>query len=97
MELAQKFKSWVQKSNSFELAAPSPLNLVCFRHVGGDALNANLLEALNVTGDLYLTHTSLGGRYTLRMAIGQSWTQERHVAAAWKTIQRTAIEVEPTV
>jgi aromatic-L-amino-acid decarboxylase len=97
VELAQKFKSWVEKSASFELAAPAPLNLVCFRHVGGDALNRNLLEALNVSGQLYLTHTTLDGRYTLRMSIGQSWTQESHVEEAWKTIQKTAIEVEPTV
>jgi aromatic-L-amino-acid decarboxylase len=97
VDLAQKFKLWVETSNSFELAAPVPLNLVCFRHVGGDALNQNLLEALNVTGQLYLTHTSLDGRYTLRMSIGQSWTQERHVFEAWRTIQKTAIEVEPTV
>ncbi len=97
VEIAQMFKSWVEQANSFELAAPAPLNLVCFRHLGGDALNHNLLEALNVTGQLYLTHTSLDGRYTLRMSIGQSWTEERHVAEAWKTIQKTAIEVEPTV
>jgi aromatic-L-amino-acid decarboxylase len=97
VELAQKFKSWIEKSPSFELAAPAPLNLVCFRHVGGDAINRNLLEALNVTGDMYLTHTSLDGRFTLRMAIGQSGTEEWHVREAWKTIQKTAIEVEPTV
>ncbi|HEU5248589.1 MAG TPA: pyridoxal-dependent decarboxylase [Thermoanaerobaculia bacterium] len=97
VELAQKFKSWVEKSASFELAAPAPLNLVCFRHVGGDALNESLLEAVNATGRLYLTHTSLGGKYTLRMSIGQSRTEERHLAAAWKTIQQLAIEVEPTV
>ena len=97
VELAQKFKSWIEKSPSFGLAAPAPLNLVCFRHVGGDAINRNLLEALNVTGDMYLTHTSLDGRFTLRMAIGQSGTEEWHVREAWKTIQKTAIEVEPTV
>jgi aromatic-L-amino-acid decarboxylase len=95
--LAQKLRSWVVNSDRFELAAPVPLNLVCFRHVGGDAINESLLEALNATGELYLTHTSLGGRYTLRMAVGQAWTQERHVEAAWNLIQRTAIEVEPTV
>jgi aromatic-L-amino-acid decarboxylase len=97
VELAQEFKSWIEKSPSFELAAPAPLNLVCFRHVGGDAINRNLLDALNVTGELYLTHTSLDGRFTLRMAIGQSGTEEWHVREAWKTIQKTAIEVEPTV
>ena len=68
-----------------------------FRHVGGDALNRNLLEALNVSGQLYLTHTTLDGRFTLRMSIGQAWTQESHVVEAWKTIQKTAIEIEPTV
>ena len=97
VELAQKFRSWVEKSASFELVAPAPLNLVCFRHVGGDALNRNLLEALNVSGQLYLTHTTLDGRFTLRMSIGQAWTQESHVVEAWKTIQKTAIEIEPTV
>jgi aromatic-L-amino-acid/L-tryptophan decarboxylase len=97
VELAQKFRSWVEKSESFELAAPAPLNLVCFRHVGGDAINASLLEAVNATGEMYLTHTSLRGRHTLRMSIGQAWTQERHVEAAWRTLQRLAIEVEPTV
>ena len=97
VELAQKFKSWVEKSDRFELAAPAPLNLVCFRHVGGDALNENLLDAVNGTGEIYLTHTMLEGRYTLRMAIGQAWTYERHVEAAWKLLQRLAIEVEPTV
>jgi aromatic-L-amino-acid decarboxylase len=97
VELAQMFKSWVEKSNRFELAAPVPLNLVCFRHVGGDALNENLLETVNGTGRMFLTHTTLGGRYTLRMSIGQSRTDDRHLAAAWQTIQQLAIEVEPTV
>ena len=97
VELARKFKSWVEESDQFELAAPAPLNLVCFRHVGGDAMTENLLDAVNATGEIYLTHTTLAGRYTLRMAIGQAWTEERHVAAAWKLLQRTAIEVEPTV
>jgi aromatic-L-amino-acid decarboxylase len=97
VEIAQKFRAWVESSDRFELAAPVPLNLVCFRHVGGDALNEQLLEALNAGGRVYLTHTTLAGRYTLRMSIGQSRTEERHVAAAWQAIQETAIEVEPTV
>jgi len=96
IELAQRFKSWVEDSDRFELAAPAPLNLVCFRHVGGDSINQQLLEALNATGRLYLTHTTLGGKYTLRMSIGQSRTEERHVADAWQAIQEMAVEVEPT-
>ena len=47
VELAQQFKSWVEKSGRFELAAPVPLNLVCFRHVGGEEINRRLLERLN--------------------------------------------------
>ena len=97
VELAQKFRSWVEKSDRFELAAPAPLNLVCFRHVGGDAINRQLVEALNASGKLYLTHTTLAERYTIRMAIGQSGTAERHVADAWQAIEEMAVEVEPTV
>src|SRR5687767_3185110 len=97
VELAQELRSWVEKSDRFELAAPTPLNLVCFRHVGGDAINRQLLEALNASGKLYLTHTTLADRYTLRMSIGQSGTEMRHVAAAWQAIEEMAVEVEPTV
>jgi len=97
VELAQEFRSWVETSDRFELAAPAPLNLVCFRHVGGEAINRQLVEALNASGKLYLTHTTLGDRYTLRMSIGQSGTEERHVADAWQAIEEMAVELEPTV
>ena len=97
VELAQKFRSWVERSDRFELAAPAPLNLVCFRHVGGDAINRQLVEALNASGKLYLTHTTLDDKYTIRMSIGQSGTEERHVADAWQAIEEMAIEIEPTV
>ncbi len=94
VELAQNFASWVQQADRFELAAPAPLNLVCFRHVGGDEINRQLLERLNASGNLYLTHTSLGGRYTLRLCVGQTHTQARHVEEAWKQIQEAAAELE---
>ncbi len=88
--LAQEFASWVRAHADFELAAPAPLNLVCFRHRGGDAVNQKLMDRLNDSGALYLTHTKLNDRLTLRMSIGQTNTQRRHVEAAWKHIAETA-------
>ncbi len=88
IELAQEFAGWVAASDDFELAAPAPLNLVCFRHRGGDAINRQLLECLNRSGELYLTHTLLDSQFTLRMCIGQTNTQRSHVEAAWGKIQQ---------
>ena len=93
VELAQQFVRWVQQSADFEMAAPAPLNLVCFRHKGGDEINQQLLERLNRSGKLYLTHTKLNGRMTLRMMIGQSQTEAQHVEAAWRLIQEVAKEL----
>ncbi|HLO07006.1 MAG TPA: pyridoxal-dependent decarboxylase, partial [Terriglobales bacterium] len=76
---AQKFAVWVRKDERFELAAPAPLNLVCFRHRGGDQINQSLMDHLNRSGDLYLTHTRLDSRLTLRLCVGQTNTKERHV------------------
>jgi aromatic-L-amino-acid decarboxylase len=90
VELAQQFLSWVQQDDRFELAAPAPLNLVCFRHRGGDKDNEALMNRLNSSGDLYLTHTRLNGRFTLRFCIGQTNTEQRHVERAWQRIQEEA-------
>ena len=94
VELAQEFASWVRADNRFELAAPAPLNLVCFRHRGGDAANQAIMDRLNQSGDLYLTHTKLNGRITLRMSIGQSQTEHSHVERAWKRIQQEGDAVQ---
>ena len=67
-----------------------PLNLVCFRHVGGDDANRQLLERLNDSGDLYLTHAVLDDRFTLRLCVGQAHTEREHVRAAWKKIRELA-------
>ena len=88
--LAQRFAEHVRQDDRFELAAPVPLNLVCFRLKAGDAANQALLDHVNRSGDLYLTHTKLDGRFTLRMSVGQTNTQARHVENAWKRIQETA-------
>jgi aromatic-L-amino-acid decarboxylase len=88
--LAQQFAAWVRADSRFELAAPAPLNLVCFRHKGGDTANQELLERLNRSGALCLTHTKLNDRFTLRLSVGQTNTQARHVEQAWKRIQGEA-------
>jgi aromatic-L-amino-acid decarboxylase len=87
VELAQQFAAWVRDDSHFELAAPVPLNLVCFRHKSGDAANHTIMDRLNRSGDLFLTHTKLNGKLTLRLCIGQTNTEERHVERAWKRIQ----------
>ena len=92
--LAQEFKSWIESDPRFEPAAPAPLNLVCFRHRAGDAFNQTLLERLNRSGLLYLTHTTLKGKYTLRFCVGQTHTERRHVEAAWQMIRQIAAELE---
>ncbi|MFY9528289.1 MAG: pyridoxal-dependent decarboxylase [Candidatus Acidiferrales bacterium] len=93
IEVAQKFASWVQADDRFELAAPAPLNLVCFRHRAGDAANQAIMDRLNQSGDLYLTHTRLDNRLTLRLCVGQTHTELRHVERAWSRIREEAARV----
>jgi aromatic-L-amino-acid decarboxylase len=88
--LAGEFATWVSADERFELAAPAPLNLVCFRHRSGDAANEELMNRLNKSGDLYLSHTKLDGRFTLRLCVGQTTTEEKHVRRAWSRIQDEA-------
>ncbi len=98
LALAQKFRGWLEAAGDFELLAPTPFTLVCFRHhpKGMDdpevlnAHNERLLAALNATGKLYLTHTKLRGAYTLRMVISQTHVTESDVTAAWEIIRQTA-------
>jgi aromatic-L-amino-acid decarboxylase len=87
VEAAQAFASWVREDPRFELAAEPPLNLVCFRHRGGDEVNQRIMDDCNGSGELCLTHTRLDGRLTLRLSVGQTQTEERHVAAAWEKIR----------
>ena len=91
--LAQEFLAWVEQDERFEVAAPAPLNLVCFRHRGGDKANEELMNRLNRSGALYLTHTKLDGKFTLRICIGQTNTERRHVEHAWERIQEEATKL----
>jgi aromatic-L-amino-acid/L-tryptophan decarboxylase len=93
VRLAQQFASWVAEDSRFELAVTPPLNLVCFRLKTEDDINQRLLEALNRSGDLYLTHTRLHDKLTLRLCVGQTNTTERHVEKAWRRIREEAFRL----
>jgi aromatic-L-amino-acid decarboxylase len=92
MRLARLFASWVEASDSFELAAPVPFSVVCFRLRGdrGDADHARVLDAVNASGEVFLSHTKLDGRYVLRLAIGNLQTAEPHVRRAWELLRSAA-------
>ena len=99
IRLAQMFKGWVEEHEDFELMAPVSLSLVCFRLNDGrdeealNDLNRQLLESLNQTGKVFLTHTSLREKYVLRLSIGSRTTEECHVKEAWELIKTKAAEV----
>lgn len=88
--LAREFAAWVEAEPTLELAAPPSLALVCFRHVAGDEATRRLQGDLDARDDLFLTHTRLSDRHVLRMAIGGTWTERRHVEAAWERIRDAA-------
>jgi glutamate/tyrosine decarboxylase-like PLP-dependent enzyme len=88
--LAAEFAEWVRADERFEVVAPHPFSLVCFRLQGEDSRNEELLRRLNAMGEQYLTHTRVSGRYVLRLAIGSPQTERRHVEATWRRIQRIA-------
>ncbi|HEX8343150.1 MAG TPA: pyridoxal-dependent decarboxylase [Actinoplanes sp.] len=90
---AQEFAGWVAADPRFEVVAPHPFSLVCFRLVGADAdeadrRNAELLRRVNESGTAYLTHTRVGGRYAVRLAVGSPWTRQVHVAQTWDLVTR---------
>jgi aromatic-L-amino-acid decarboxylase len=96
MHLATKLASWIDAHPDFERMAPVPFSVVCFRWRPGDqpmadealdAANERLMNAVNDTGDVFLSHTRLRGRVALRIAIGHLRTEERHVRRAWDLLQ----------
>jgi aromatic-L-amino-acid/L-tryptophan decarboxylase len=93
VRLAQEFAAWVRNDDRFELVAPVPLSLVCFRHKAGDAANQAIMDRLNGSGDLFLTHTKLNGKLTLRLSVGQTNTKAEHVQRAWQRICEEAGEI----
>jgi aromatic-L-amino-acid decarboxylase len=103
IHLAELFRDELQQDKRFEIMAPVYFSLVCFRLNDGrseeqlNALNQRLLEAINDTGRVFLTHTTLNGKYTLRLVVGQRTTEERHVRQALEIIKNKADELLKSV
>jgi aromatic-L-amino-acid/L-tryptophan decarboxylase len=94
MRLARLFASWVDASPDFERLAPVPFSVVCFRAAPHgapcgvlDFLNERVLDGVNASGEIFISHTRLRGQYALRLAIGNLHTTETHVRRAWQLIQ----------
>jgi aromatic-L-amino-acid decarboxylase len=98
--LARELASWIEEDPRFELAAPVPFSVVCFRWLAGESteeqnrLNDRLLQEINAQGPIFLSATTLEGRTTLRVAIGNLKTTEDHVRQAWEIIQAAADRLE---
>ncbi len=93
IELAAQFEQWVGAEPGWELAAPRPFSVVCFRLAGDDERNRLLLERVNASGEIFISHAVLHGRYVLRLAVGQMHTTPEDVARAWEVLRREAARV----
>jgi aromatic-L-amino-acid/L-tryptophan decarboxylase len=93
VELAAMFERWVGEEPGWELCAPRPFSLVCFRLQGDDDRNRELLHRVNASGEIFISHAALGGRYVLRLAVGGLRTTEADIAQAWDVLRREAAEL----
>jgi aromatic-L-amino-acid decarboxylase len=90
VRLAELLEGWVREEPGWEVVAPRPFSVVCFRRDGSDADNEALLGRVNASGEAFLSHTVLAGRYVLRLAIGNARTTEADVARAWDALRHLA-------
>jgi len=91
VRLAALFEAWVRDDDRWEVVAPRHFSLVCFRLRASDEENERLLERVNASGEVYLSHTKLAGAYALRLAIGNFRTTEDDVRLAWDVLNREAV------
>ncbi len=91
--LAERFEQWVAAEPGWELCAPRHFSVVCFRLAGDDEANRGLLERVNASGEIFISHAVVRGRYTLRLAVGQMRTTEADVRRAWEVLRREAERV----
>lgn len=96
--LAQELAGWIRAEPGFEVVAPVPFSVVCFRATRGatgeerDAFNQRVMAAVNAAGPVFLSSTKLGGRLTLRIAIGNLRTERRHVEQMWELLRKAAAQ-----
>jgi aromatic-L-amino-acid decarboxylase len=93
VRLAELFSGLVEAEPGWELSAPRPFSVVCFRLAGDDDLNALLLERVNASGEMFISHAVLDGRYVLRLAVGQMNTTETDIRLAWDVLRREAASI----
>ena len=93
VRLAQLLKSLVEADEQFELVAPVPFSLVCFRHRSDNATNQRLLAEINSSGKAFLSHTVLHGQFVLRCAVGNFQTTETDIRETWDLIRESAARV----
>jgi aromatic-L-amino-acid/L-tryptophan decarboxylase len=96
MRLAREFASWVDASDRFVRVAPVPFSVVCFRlrDDGTDERHARILDRVNGSGEVFLSHTKLDDRYVLRLAIGNLHTTAQHTGRAWELLNRAASDID---
>jgi glutamate/tyrosine decarboxylase-like PLP-dependent enzyme len=80
----------LQADPGWEVVVPRDFSVVCFRREGSDEENADLLDRVNASGEAFLSHTALDGRYVLRLAVGNARTTEADVERAWEVLKRSA-------
>eukprot|EP00268_Persea_americana_P063137 TRINITY_DN8154_c0_g1_i21.p1 TRINITY_DN8154_c0_g1~~TRINITY_DN8154_c0_g1_i21.p1 ORF type:complete len:193 (-),score=21.68 TRINITY_DN8154_c0_g1_i21:573-1151(-) len=97
IKLAELFEELVAADSRFEVVVPRTFSLVCFRLLprpdgqdNGYKLNYNLMDTVNSSGKIFISHTVLSGQFILRFAVGAPLTEERHIKAAWKALQDQA-------
>jgi aromatic-L-amino-acid decarboxylase len=105
LALAAELAEWIDAAPEWERLAPVPFSTVCFRHVppalagdaeAVDAHNAAVMDAVNRSGEVFLSHTRLRDRFTIRLAIGNLRTERRHVERAWELLRQAATTEETT-
>jgi aromatic-L-amino-acid/L-tryptophan decarboxylase len=90
IRLAELFETWVRDEPGWELCAPRSFSVVCFRRSASDDENEAIVDRVNASGEAFLSHTRLNGRYVIRLAVGNERTTEEDVRRAWEAIRKAA-------